>query len=339
MASIENRTGLGETCFLAEDENGRDCLVVCLAGHFILPSPGSDSSPLRRAEEQPAPPLTDVYFDEPGRSSLSVAEQTAFYRPGCDVYVFGHACAPGQRPVASVIAGVTIGPIARRLLVHGDRFWSGVASLRPSSPKPFVRLPLRWEHSFGGTSADGTLQEPRNPIGRGFYVTRREAQDRPLPNIEDPDRPIVDWNDRPPPAGFGPIARSWQPRLTFAGSYDNTWRRDRMPSWPEDLDLRYFQAAAPGLSTTRHLKGGESVRLDGLHPAGSIMFLLPTLSLVARSYFRDHSDRRALNLDGVSIDADRREVVIFWRATIPVHGIMHQHRCTVIREREPWEPA
>lgn len=41
------------------------------------------------------------------------------------------------------------------------------------------------------------------------------------------------------------MGRSWQPRLRYAGTYDQHWMDERLPFLPEDFDLRYFQSAPP----------------------------------------------------------------------------------------------
>ena len=51
------------------------------------------------------------------------------------------------------------------------------------------------------------------------------------------------WNDRPRPAGFGPIAAHWQPRAASRGTYDERWKRDRQPLLPDDFDDRFYQCA------------------------------------------------------------------------------------------------
>jgi hypothetical protein len=56
---------------------------------------------------------------------------------------------------------------------------------------------------------------------------------------------------RPSPAGFGPIACHWQPRVGFAGTYGDAWVANRLPLLPDDFDDRFFQSA-PGISN--HLR-------------------------------------------------------------------------------------
>lgn len=339
MAEVENRTPFKLTALQSLTREGRDCLAVYVAGSFDIPA-AIETLPadLARSEEQMAPPLQDVFVGEPWASSLYLEAQTAYHRQGTDVYIHGHAWSEGGQPARESRVQVQVGSLKRTLQVYGDRVWTGVADLRPSTPVPFVSMPLQWERSFGGRSAAGARWEPRNPIGRGLYASHSEARDSALPNLEDPDERIRSWSDAPTPAGVSPIARDWQPRLGYAGTYDEAWRRQRAPLWPEDMDLRFFQAAAPGLSTRNCLRGGEPVLLDGFSPDGAIGFLLPVCRLLLHSYFRDHSDRRPMVMDALLLDLDERRLILFWRATVPAHRQMALHRHSVVRELESWEP-
>src|SRR5207302_3596070 len=48
-----------------------------------------------------------------------------------------------------------------------------------------------------------------------------------VPNVEYP-KSLISWK-QPRPAGFGPIARDWVPRVEFAGTYDEKWEQERLP--------------------------------------------------------------------------------------------------------------
>ena len=48
-------------------------------------------------------------------------------------------------------------------------------------------------------------------------------------------------------AAFGPVGRHWEPRVRYAGTYDDRWTEDRMPLLPKDFDDRFHNAAPPGL--------------------------------------------------------------------------------------------
>ncbi|WP_071896335.1 DUF2169 family type VI secretion system accessory protein [Cystobacter ferrugineus] len=343
MPNLKNLCPFAVADFPSLTKEGLEVLVVCASGRFRLPPAGRPSSePLKPSEEQPLPPLADVYWGEPGRSSLRHEAQTAWVRPGTDVYVSATAWAPGGRPVSQMLAAVRVGPCRKGVQVWGDRIWTrGVLGPRPSEPKPFESMSLLYEHSFGGVAQsreDAPPQyEPRNPVGHGFYTSVREAMGCPLPNIEDPLRCMEGPTDRVEPVGLGPIARGWQPRLALAGTYDAQWVERRAPLWARDFDERFFFAAAPGLRTDIHLRGGEEVVLSGCSPDGQYAFLLPRCRLGVKVYFRHRKELRALRLDAVHLEPDEHAVTLIWRATIPAHRQLSAFEYGVVRELEPWE--
>ena len=319
--------------------------MLVVAGTFDVPPPGS------AVPEQLAPhctqlpvPLADVYNGVPGASSLKWEGQGGFGRPGTDIYLSGHACAVGGHPVTSVTVNVRIGACSRDAVVFGDRRWRrGVVETIASAPVPFERLPLTYERSFGGFVDEGSARDrkaaDRNPVGLGLYTGGPAARDRALPNIEDPRALIGSSHDRPLPIGFGPVARSWMPRRSLAGSFTTEWVAERAPLWPRDVDPNFFVAASPGLHATPRLTGGEAVELVGLHPDGVMRFALPTHRLVARFDAAGRSLRRQLVLDTIMFDTDALTVTLIWRASVvAVPGVLSVH-AVVVRELEDWESA
>ncbi|OJT18849.1 hypothetical protein BO221_39730 [Archangium sp. Cb G35] len=342
MPNLENLSPFHAVNLPSMNKEGEELLVICVAGRFDLPPAGRPSVPPSLSEEQSPPVMEDVYWGKPGSSSLRYEGQTAYQRLGTDIYVSGHAWAPRGRPVTEMLAAVRVGPYQKGIHVFGTRVWyRGVSGLKASEPRPFESMPLRYERSFGGTAQvagnEPPAYEPRNPVGVGLYGSTKEAVEQPLPNLEDPFQLMRSPTDRVNPAGFGPIARNWQPRLGFAGTYDAKWVEQRAPLWPPDFDVRFFNAAAPGLVASPGLKGGEPVVLAGLSPEGQMAFPLPHHRLMVKTVFRHRVDRRELVLDAVQIEPDERALTLLWRAAIPAHRELTHHEYSLVRELEPWE--
>jgi hypothetical protein len=343
MPIIENTTAFGARDFLSINKEGGEVLVICVCGSFRLPAPGQPAPErLALAEEQQVPSPEDVYWGTPGSSSLRYEGQSTYFRPGTDIYVNGHAWAPSGRPVKEMLVAVRVGACRKGLQVVGDRKWQrGLTGWRASSPEPFVSMPLRYERSFGGPTVQRGSPprdyEARNPLGCGFHPAGIDAADQPLPNLEEPMQRLTSPTERVPPAGLGPIARAWQPRLSYGGTYDQKWVERRAPLWPLDFDERFFHAAAPGLVATPWLEGGEDVVLSGLAPDGASAFRLPRLRLVAKAVFRNRADRRRLRLDAVLLEPDERLLRLYWRVAFPAERDLAGHEYTLVRELEPWE--
>ncbi len=342
MGPVENLSSYGFGFLPNVDRYGEELFVVAVAARYGLPRPGRiHHGELEPSEEQPAPPFEDVYWDDPASSSLRYEGLNAYTRPATDIYLNGSAWARGGRLVEQMDVELRVGPCQAKARVIGDRVWvSTLGTLRASPPVAFERIPLRWERAFGGGSVNAGARgfEARNPIGVGLYRSLEQATDAPLPNIEDPQGLVSELWSRPNPVGFGAVARHWSPRVGFAGTYDERWTRTRAPLWPNDFDERFFIAAAPGLSATPHLRGGESVMLAGLHPDGGFGFRLPTLRLACKSVYFGRVERHAMRLDSVWIEPDEMSLTLGFRCVVRA-GRGGDHRYTVVRELEAWEAA
>jgi hypothetical protein len=343
MPALDNLSPFAAADFLSLTQAGEECLVLVAAGSFVMPAPGRRATaPLALCDEQTPPPETDVYWGEPGQSSLRHESQAVPGRPMTDVVMHGQAWTPGGKPAATSMVRLRLGALDKSARVSGARVWTqGAFGLVPTSPVPFTSLPLRYERAFGGASDGGAgpARDMRNPIGMGLYESEREALDRPLPFVEDPAAPIARVSDRPPPCGFGPLARGTSPRLALAGTFDAGWIDRRAPLWPLDFDERFFQSAPAGLQASPHLRGGEPVLLEGVSPDGPFSFNLPAVRVAAKCETRNGTSRRAMILDTVALEPDERRVVLTWRATFPLHRQLTQHRRSVVRALEPWEDA
>lgn len=340
---IINLSRLGAVALPTMCRADHERALVVAAATFALPSASASTPTL--LEEQAPPPLADEYHADPTNSSLRREGQSAYVRPGTDIYLRGHAWAPRGRPSDRTALHVRVGPCVRRAHVFGDRVWvRALGEVRASPAVPFERVPLLWERSFGGTpktlrSRSVSVSE-RNPVGRGLFDDASEAEEQPLPNFEDPKAPLSGLGDRPTPVGFGPIARHWQPRRGFGGTYDQSWLETRNPLWPADMDERLFCAAAPGLSASPHLQGGELVELVGVHPDGALRFSLPSLALRAKFSFRRWVERHDLVLDAVDIDTDTWSLIMVWRALSgPADGQLDQLDSITLRALAEWERA
>ncbi|MGC3997852.1 MAG: DUF2169 domain-containing protein [Anaeromyxobacter sp.] len=196
----------------------------------------------------------------PPELGRDAALDAAMPKARAEFLVTGFAFPPGGAPAIACAPCAAIGPLEKTLRAIGDRTWvDGVAS----SPVPFTRLRLGWEHGFGGPKF------PQNPLGKGAApMPGPDGQGKvhPLPNLEDPRQPIRSLRDRPAPAGFGPIDLTWPQRARKAGTYDCRWQETTYPGLPDDLDWTFFNVAAEDQQRDAPFQPGEPFRLEHLHP-------------------------------------------------------------------------
>jgi hypothetical protein len=127
---------------------------------------------------------------------------------------------------------------------------------------------------------------------------------------------IRSWKDKPAPAAPGFVGRGWQPRLGFAGTYDEAWIKKRCPILPVDFDNRFFNAAPPGQVCPGYLKGGEPVTLTNVTPEGRLSFALPRERLVVETRCLTKLLKLDLVLDTVVLAADEKLCLVVWRGSV-----------------------
>jgi hypothetical protein len=245
--------------------------------------------------------------------------------------MIGHAYAPGGR-AGQVDVTLSVGSLKHTVRVFGDRFWQkGLLSPAISSPQSFEKMPLRYEYAFGGRDLSHEdeskqEQEARNPVGLGFRARRskRSLYDCKLPNLEDPAHLMKTAHDRPDPTGFGVMGRYWQPRVTYAGTTDDTWMKTRCPLIPADFDDRYYNGAHPKLTYKGFLNGDEKVTVLNASPEGRLGFNLPDQKPRVHVVTVREKTPLELKLDTLVIEPDEDKAVLVWRGSTDVHNRLHQ---------------
>lgn len=320
--SVENRTPFAFAPLFLADEEARPVLTVIVKGTFSI---GQDGR-CQRADEQVPVDTGGVQWGEPETSSYRYEPEVAFFKPGTDVALIGHAWAPRAGTTEGNV-GVKVGPLQKQALVSGDRAWfKSLGQVSASKPRPYEKIPLRWERAFGGwdrSNPDPTRHtcEARNPVGLGMRSAKSAFEEGlRLPNIEDPQQPLRRLGDTPPPAGFGFVSPHWQPRAALAGTFDEKWAKDRAPLLPKNFDRRHLNAGAPGLVAPGYLRGDEAVVAAGVTPQGQLRFALPGVPAPSvRVAFQGADDQTVpTNLDTVIIEPDDRRLLLLWRACVPL---------------------
>ena len=214
-----------------------------------------------------------------------------------------------------------------------------------TDPRPFLNMPLAYERAFGGWDArPGEAEkqdwEPRNPVGTGFAVSPEHSIGSKAPNVEYPGSLVRSWEDRPEPAGFGPIAHHWSPRVELAGTYDEKWMNERFPLVPGDFDDRFYQCAPPDQQISGYLTGGEPVELTNLTPGGFLSFRLPTvaMSFMTHFYGRQGSGHQAV-LNTIILEPDVPRVMMVWVTELPCYNYGLKLERTVIDLEKEADPA
>lgn len=321
MLEINNRTSFKSSVVPGMDKDGHDYAAVIIKGTFAIQSNNRD---LTISDEQVPINFEDIFFGEPGQSSIKYGSDASLTKKGSDIVLIGNAYTnSGNRKWVDV--SVTVGHINKTIRVFGDRRWyRSLGSWRASQPIPFDKMPLLYEKAFGGKDLSHTNParhglDKRNPVGTGFCVSdnKKHLEGLPLPNLEDPRAYIKSWKDKPNPACFGFIGHDWLPRVKYAGTYDETWQKERCPLLPGDFDDSFFNSAHPDLTSDAYFKGGETVQVVNASRSGNVSFYLPRISFDISMWIKGKKKVHVPKLDTIIIEPDDLRVIVVWRATVP----------------------
>ena len=241
------------------------------------------------------------------------------FRPVAEVLLSGSCYAPQDKPVKVHQVRLVFGQVDKNLFVFGDREWQkGSIGFTATDPVPFTKMPIGFEHSFGGPNY------LKNPLGRGhdWLVDETGRKYLPLPNVEDPNHLITSPSDRPDPAGLGPIHPTWPQRAAKHGTFNNDWLNNFWPSYPEDFDWYFFNKTPKDQWLKGWPSGNESFTLEGVHPDGPITSQLPgkkiRVFITRGPAGREEFSEVALNIDTIWFFPDQNLGMLCFRGIAPV---------------------
>ncbi|MCH9683092.1 MAG: DUF2169 domain-containing protein [Deltaproteobacteria bacterium] len=315
MWDLDNKTPFEADRSWVRDRDGADVWIVAVTASFRV-----DDDGLQQLDPNPAPVHRALSFHgDPATTGLSHETDFVIGKRATDVLVDGHAYAPEGQPVAQLDIRLRVGPIDKRLRVHGDRRYRfGLGGSQPGPATPFTQIPIVYERAFGGTHPTTTAGHPQNPVGVGFADNRESLVGHPAPNIEP-----IGGNPRRA-AGLGPIARHWSPRRDYAGTYDAQWKAHRCPLEPWDLDDRFHQCAPADQQVEGFLRGGETVELHHLTPDRVLRFDLPRLRFQLTTRFAGGTTRtHDAVLHTLHLRPDTRSFSMTYHSRLDCHRDMH----------------
>ena len=308
---LENTTDLRARMFRGEPEPGLMlCVVVAKVAFEIRPDGSLSACPADEVEilEEAAPTP----------AGLLPSDQVP-YRPGVDLFVHARAHAPRGRPTPAMEVALQLGRFEHRLLVIGDRRWTRAG--HPSSPEPFVTLPLTYDRAYGGqaTSRGQLVAWPDNPEGRGFVYEESTAEGTVLPNVENPAQRITSWRDRPKVMGWAPVPQQTATHLRRSIDIVDA------ETYAYRFTPQVFSSAHPDL-VLPELAPGTQGMLAGVDPSGRFAFSTPMLELAATVELGPKQHDIAASLDTLGILVDTRRLLATYRVSFRYRFVPKQIR-------------
>jgi hypothetical protein len=330
---VHGRTPFAHEGIPIFDPQGSELFVIVVKATYRL---GADGS-LDPDTEQVPIFHADQFWGEPGLSSIRHEADIAWRKPGVDLIVNG--CAYSRSGSRQVVVEVATRHFRKQLLVTGDRHWeNGPFGIHATAPEPFDAMPIIYERAFGGVDERETPSaEASNPIGTGFCSAGSPESGTYLPNIEDPARPIKQWQDRPRPVGFGIVGRAWRPRAQYAGTYDEAWQNERFPLLPADFDERHF-LASPDDQVLPPITTPEPLLLRSLSATDDVLRLeVPPLRVPV--YARRERDVASLiaELDTVVVEPDQARMILVCRVAVEIGSKISRLREVLVGHVSPGE--
>jgi len=318
MWAVTNHTPYAAERSWTRDKEGAHLWLVALKATFDIGATGR----LTLSDQQPPPLLEPEYRGAPATTSLRWDSDLLSPKPSTDVLLDASAHAPRGRAEPTVPVTLRIGPLEKTLLVHGARvYYGGALGLTTSRPQPFVSRPIHYEWAFGGS--DTSHPDPqkhridaRNPVGKGFpaHGSRWDGQ----------EAHAIEYAEGSPakvgPAGFGPIASFWSPRLERAGTYDAAWEKSKKPLLPEDYNERYALSSPEDQRLSVPLRGGETVGIVNMTASGFLRFDLPKIVPAFRTRFGRRLEDHVGTLVGVNIATEELKLSLVWQSSLRVRS-------------------
>lgn len=288
--------------------------------------------PQGRLTPKAAAPIeeTDCHAGDPVKTALLKAGECVPYKEGAEFYLFGTATPPAaDARVMEVTVSLASNDgkiLSKKLRLFGPRVWSGMRLFpRVSDPQPLARLPIAYEHAFGGIDPFPRAGEsdpyPQNWIGKGYIKNTKKCVGLALPQIEYADRLIASPEDRPAPAGFGPLSAFWSPRLEAQGSLDQTKTQSVGCILDADAAASAYNYAPLDQRLAKPFQGGETLTLRSLLPGvpydQAVNLVLPALAPELVLVLGGKQQALQAVCDTLVIDADRKELSLIARAGIP----------------------
>lgn len=347
----------------AVDQHGQPWLVAMAKATYVIDA--AQIAAPRLATEQNKLLFADVFEGQPGLSVPLAESDFVPFKAACDVVLKGsahvpwNAGQPGLSPFQDVGLRVTDAHgrplIQKSLRVFGARQWRAVGNRwRLSDAESFSVQSVSYAMAHGGAFSHQAIgssdprehcRHPMNLVGRGFgsgaflklidgapaHQTELWA-DGAVATVGRPDAAST-------PAAFGPLSRNWQPRLVWAGTYDDAWRDEVFPLLPADFDERFYQCAPPDQQMP-YPTGGETVTLAHLTRAsaqepkrtgGMLRFTLPGRVMPMAMLTRERQTvPMAAAMDTVLIDADAMTFDVVWRARTPLKRSLQEVQLVAI---------
>ncbi len=362
--NIQNQTPFPAVSWESADANKQWHITSLVRVKYVFKRAGKTGEwILRLTPDQGQLFAGDIFYDDDINQPVRYESDFVTYKQNTDVIVNAKTHSPSGKPETEWACGLDIISVKGQMLnrscvkVSGEHHWQkkALSGWTTSKIQPVTEVSLAYDHAYGGTlfnpdqNAEPALlaYDEYNAVGTG--IKHKDMATNPHPAHQ------VNWVDealqeKSYPAGFGFTPRSCQPRLRYAGTYDQDWLDHQHPYPPRDFDYRHHQAANPELIMQGYITAHTSIHLKhllGQYPQA--YFRIPELHCFTEQVTTaDEVQRHPMNIDTVLIEiADEDEshwaVYLSYRyftpLKTPLKAITFQYLPTELLAEQKKEPA
>ncbi len=307
MWEIKNSTPFkADGCF-ARDKDGTEYWVIAIKACF---SYADNSSPfLKLMLEQQDINFYPQYYD---KQEFEIKEDTDItpFKLSTDIAVTGYVELEQNRQYVEL----TCGEITKSAYVFGDYYADGKGwNINFFEGNPKDKIAIRWRNCLGGKAIDGESYFTGNLIGTGYIIKPHMLEEKiKLPNFlsdtEINKKSFVSMKH----LGFGFISPSWQPRLQYAGTYDEKWEITKSPLLPDDFNHKFWHSVSTDQIYPQYLKGGEKIILKGFHKDSDYSFIVPQILFSGYSQWNGYTEDIKAFMTLLHINTEDRTVCLTW---------------------------
>ncbi len=334
---IDNFTNSEFSYNVGLEKSGKSILVLVCKSTYIFEE--TECSKLIPLEKQLPPQDVDLYRGDPKCSSLLYENDFAPLKNKCDILVNAYAYSQGNDATKEMLVGLVAPGVNKWIRVYGERRFHTINKvISLSEPVPFEKKEICYENAFGGGHKEDSDYYIKNPVGTGYCLKIKKINGTILPSQEYAGEKIVDTVKHYTPVSFGPVARSWQPRLSKAGTYDKSWMENRAPYLPVDFCESFYQSA-PEDQQVDNLDFGDEIAIYGMTKAPKVSFKVPETKMAIKIQLKNGTDKNLIpKLDTVFIDAEKKQVSFVFRTHLNIKkSIVEFDRCIIGTPSKAWE--
>lgn len=331
--------------------------LLAKATFQVVRAPTGDKRETHALELETQEPLPLCFEDEETDLGLRPRDDLVHNREVFEVILLGAAYTQGETPATATMVTMQVGEVKHELLVVGNRRWenSGLGGATMTEPEPFDRMPMTWEHAFGGTAAveidEGSFVEvadSRNRAGKGFDAEAAAEglgstfqapegypvldHQRSLPNLEDPDNRIQNADDSPDPFCWATVPMD--SGLHALRVTDDLSEEEISGRRLAEEDALHYRAHPDWVIPIPSKP--ELVTLQNVTPKGLLSFRIPSLSVVFDYINNGHTATRPLKPHLVVLEPEEMRLTITYRKPFTFTYQEGTERCLRLRTEEEW---